>query len=259
MKVVLIGAGRLATNMGKALYAAGHEVAQVFSRTQSSASVLASVLNSVAVTQLYDVVNDADVYVVALKDDALEALLPDICRGKSDAVVLHTAGSMPMDVFKPYANHYGVLYPMQTFSKEKELDFSKIPCFIEANDDQSLQLIRALAESISGRIYEMSSDDRRYLHLAAVFACNFANHCYALSAEILAQHGVPFDVMLPLINETARKVHVLSPVKAQTGPAVRYDERIIKKQAELLRDNPPVKELYELMSQSIHRIMRQGE
>ncbi|MBR1401566.1 MAG: DUF2520 domain-containing protein [Prevotella sp.] len=259
MKIVLIGAGRLATNLGKALHEAGHCVAQVFSRTQASASALASMLQCETVCRLSEVITDADVYIVALKDDAMPVLLPDICSGKGEAVVLHTAGSVPVDVFKPYARHYGVLYPMQTFSKEKAVNFSEIPCFVEANDEQARQTVRQLAESISSSVYELSSADRRYLHLAAVFACNFTNHCYALSADILSKHGVPFEVMLPLIDETASKVHVLSPMDAQTGPAVRYDEQIIKAQAELLNDDPPVKELYELMSRSINRKMKKGE
>ena len=110
-----------------------------------------------------------------------------------------------------------------------------------------------MAESISRRVYSLSTEERKYLHLAAVFACNFANHCYALSAELLERHGLPFDVMLPLIDETARKVHELHPLEAQTGPAVRYDENVIHMQSSLLDDDPLLKEVYERMSFSIHQ------
>jgi predicted short-subunit dehydrogenase-like oxidoreductase (DUF2520 family) len=110
-----------------------------------------------------------------------------------------------------------------------------------------------LAESITDRLYELSSDDRQYLHLAAVFACNFVNHCYALSAEILEKHGLPFDVMLPLIDETARKVHEMHPLDAQTGPAVRYDENVIRHQIQLLREFPFMKDIYDRLSMNIHR------
>ena len=158
-----------------------------------------------------------------------------------------------MNIFDGLALHYGVLYPMQTFSKEREVNFREIPCFVEANDKYSKDMLLSLAGSISDRIYELSSDDRKYLHLAAVFACNFANHCYALSADVLQKKGLPFDVMLPLIDETARKVHELSPQTAQTGPAVRYDENVIRAQSQLLKDNPIVKDIYERMSLSIHR------
>ena len=155
---------------------------------------------------------------------------------------------MPMTVFEGYADRYGVLYPMQSFSKERRVDFAGIPVFIEGADP----LIRQLAESISRRVYPLSTADRKYLHLAAVFACNFANHCYALAADVLERHGLPFDVLLPLIDETARKVHELHPLDAQTGPAVRYDENVINMQAALLSD-PAVRELYERLSLSIHQ------
>ena len=144
---------------------------------------------------------------------------------------------------------------MQTFSKQRIVDFSCIPCFIEANDEKTETAAYTLAGDISNRVYGMDSDARRYLHLAAVFACNFVNHCYALSADILESHGIPFDVMLPLIDETALKVHGMSPQDAQTGPAVRYDENVLRKQSQLLRDNPLVKEIYDRMSLSIHKMI----
>ena len=118
--------------------------------------------------------------------------------------------------------------------------------------DTTLALLRSLAESISDHVYELSTEQRKYLHLAAVFACNFANHCYALSADVLAQVGLPFDVMLPLIDETARKVHELHPLDAQTGPAVRYDENVMQAQQQLLGD-PLMRDIYQKMSQSIHQ------
>ena len=154
-----------------------------------------------------------------------------------------------MDLFKGCCTHYGVLYPMQTFSKEREVDFHQIPLFIEASDAESLQQIRVLADSVSQHVYELSTADRRYLHLAAVFACNFANHCYTLAADVLAQKGLPFDVMLPLVDETARKVHELHPVEAQTGPAVRGDQNVLAAQSALLDGR--LRTIYNIMSDSI--------
>ena len=156
---------------------------------------------------------------------------------------------MPLSVFEGYAERCGVLYPMQTFSMDREVDFREIPLFIEASDAASLQQIRALADSISQHVYELSTADRKYLHLAAVFACNFANHCYTLAADVLQKKGLPFDVMLPLVDETARKVHELHPTEAQTGPAVRGDQNVMQAQAALL--DGKAKEIYELLSQSI--------
>lgn len=272
MKIVLIGAGNLATHLGKALHAAGHDMVQVFSRTMQSAETLASLLDAEPLTDIAQVRDDADVYIFSVKDSALVQLVAQLCRheadglgedgavnalckakkGEHERVFLHTAGSMPMSVFEGMAQHYGVLYPMQTFSKQREVDFSIIPCFVEANDEFALKQIEGLAREISGRVYQLSSEDRKYLHLSAVFACNFANHCYAISQELLEEHGIPFDVMLPLINETAAKVHEMKPKDAQTGPAVRYDENVIDKQSKLLENHPHFKKVYDSMSKSIH-------
>lgn len=253
MKIVLIGAGNLATHLGKALHAAGHDMVQVFSRTMQSAETLASLLDAEPLTDMAQVRDDADVYIFSVKDSALEQLISQLCGGEKK-VFLHTAGSMPMSVFREKALHYGVLYPMQTFSKQREVDFSIIPCFIEANDEFALKQIEGLAGQISHRVFQLSSEDRKYLHLSAVFACNFANHCYAVSQELLQQHGIPFDVMLPLIDETAAKVHGMTPKEAQTGPAVRYDENVIGKQIQLLENQPYFQKIYDCMSKSIHEL-----
>lgn len=249
-KIVFIGAGRLATHLGPALCRAGHEVLQVYSRTKESAQALATLTSSEPVTDLQQVTRDADVYICALKDDVLPTLLPSLCKGREEALFLHTAGSVPMDIFQPYARHYGVLYPMQTFSKERQLDFADIPVFIEADSATTFSVVETLASSVSHTVTPLSSDDRRYLHLSAVFACNFVNHCYDLAGTLLEEHGIPFDTLLPLIDETARKVHELSPREAQTGPAVRYDQEVIRRQADMLSGLP--RDIYELMSKSIH-------
>ena len=141
---------------------------------------------------------------------------------------------------------------MQTFSKQRIVDFKVISCFIEASDVLAKSILQQLCDSISDRVYELSSDNRKYLHLAAVFACNFVNHCYEISSGILNKNDIPFDVMLPLIDETAKKVHEMKPKDAQTGPAVRYDENVISRQMQLLNGTPLNKEIYQLMSKSIH-------
>ena len=253
MKVILIGAGNLATNLGKSLLQAGHDIVQVYSHTQKSASALAALAGCAPTNYLNAIRNDADIYILSVKDSVLADLIPQVCKGKENKIFVHTAGSMPMSLFEGMALHYGVLYPMQTFSKEKNVEFKDIPCFIEGNDDYTLNNLDEFVHTIASKVYQLSSEERQYLHLSAVFACNFVNHCYELSSEILAKHGLPFDVMLPLIDETARKVHMLAPSKAQTGPAVRYDENIIRKQSMMLKDDPILKDIYDRMSLSIHR------
>lgn len=251
-KIVLIGAGNVATHLGQALHKVGYKIVQVYSRTEASASVLAAALSADYTVNIEEIRCDADIYMVALKDTALQELAPRLVRGREKALFVHTAGSMPMDLWKDWACRYGVLYPMQTFSKQREVDFSTVPFFIEASASEELLLLHELAGKLSPKIYEATSQQRKHLHLAAVFACNFVNHMYALSMQILRQQGLPFEVMLPLIDETARKVHQLSPVEAQTGPAIRYDENVINKHLELLAGDPSVQELYEKISKSIH-------
>ena len=236
MRIVVIGTGRLASNLVPALQKVGHEVRVVNSRT------------------LEGLPNEADAFVIAVKDDALESVARRVVQGREEQVFFHTAGSMPLSVFEGIARHYGVFYPMQSFSKERQVDFADVPIFLEGCDDKAIQTAHAIAESISRKVYELTTAERRYLHLAAVFACNFANHCYALSAKVLEQHGLPFDVMLPLIDETARKVHTMHPVPAQTGPAIRWDENVMSAQKALLDNEPEMQKIYELMSNSIHKL-----
>jgi predicted short-subunit dehydrogenase-like oxidoreductase (DUF2520 family) len=162
-----------------------------------------------------------------------------------------------MDVFATHVRHYGVIYPMQTFSKERKVDFSRVSFFVEGCDNRSLACAQQLASTLSEKVYTLTSEARRQLHLAAVFACNFSNHCYQLSAELLARENIPFDAMLPLVDETAEKVHHLSPRQAQTGPAVRRDTHVMQAQMALLADLPLHAAVYELMSRSIIQSQRQ--
>ncbi|GAB6960987.1 DUF2520 domain-containing protein [Prevotella aurantiaca JCM 15754] len=252
MKIALIGAGNLATVLGHALYNAKHDIVQVYSRTMAAAKQLAERLNSVPTDDLETITNDADLYIIALKDSVLDEVIGKICPNRSEKLFVHTAGSMPIDVFRGRTERYGILYPMQTFSKTRIVDFRNIPVFVEANSISTMQTIIGVAQSVSDNVQELSSADRRYLHLAAVWACNYVNHCYDLAAEVLQKVGLPFDVMLPLTDETARKVHELSPREAQTGPAIRYDENIIEAQMQLMNNNPKAQKIYELMAKSIH-------
>ncbi len=254
-KVVLVGAGNVATHLGPALCDAGYEVVQVFSRTEASASALAGKLHCPYTTRL-DMVNpEADMYIVSVKDSALEKVIPPLVSRHPDAFFVHTAGSMPMNVWKGLAWHYGVLYPMQTFSKGRGVDFSTVPFFVEGSGKEEMETLKILAGQLGGKAYEATSEQRRYLHVAAVFACNFANHMYAVAEHLLALHGLPFGAMLPLIDETARKVHELSPLEAQTGPARRYDENVINRHLSMLADEPELAELYELISKNIHKFL----
>ena len=144
---------------------------------------------------------------------------------------------------------------MQTFSKQREVDFGQIPFFVEGNSEEDMQLLKDIASALSEKVYEANSEQRKSLHLAAVFTCNFTNHMYALAAELLKKYELPFEAMLPLIDETARKVHELEPFVAQTGPAVRYDKNVINEHLRMLADEPQMQELYREISENIHRMV----
>ena len=241
----------MATHLGVGLQKAGWQVVQVYSRTEASASELAEHLGVPFVTSLEEVRTNANVYLVMVKDAVLQELIPAVVKGREGALFIHTAGSMPMSVWEDNARRYGVLYPMQTFSKARKVNFASVSFFVEANGEAELSLLKEMASSLSPKVYEATSAQRTYLHMAAVFACNFANHMYALSAHLLEKNGLPFDAMLPLIDETACKVHALHPYEAQTGPAVRRDENVMNKHLDMLAEEPELREIYKMISNSI--------
>lgn len=252
MKVVIVGSGNVATHLSLAMASLeGIEICQVYSFTEAHAEILAERLNCDFVTNPTQIRKDADVYLFALKDQALETVIRAVPA--NNGLWLHTSGSMPMQVFAGYTERYGVLYPLQTFSKSREISFQGIPLFIECHREEDKNCLEDLARRLSGKVCELSSEKRRSLHLAAVFACNFTNHIYALAEEILAKEGLSRDYLFPLIDETAAKVHELPAQEAQTGPAIRYDENIINKHLGMLADDPDVQTLYRLLSQSIHK------
>lgn len=263
MRTVLIGAGNLATHLGLALKQSGFQMVQVYSRTHESASALASSLQCPCTVSLHEILPDAQFYVFAVRDAVLEELsqqlaqvLPSECPEKqgANALFVHTSGSMSLNVL-PFRRR-GVFYPMQTFSKERQVDFSSIPVFVESPTDEAF--LFELARRVSRKVMVLNESQRGILHVAAVFACNFTNHMYHLSASLLESHGIPFEVMLPLIDETARKVHELTPPAAQTGPAVRYDTNVMQRHQERIND-PAMKQIYKLLSDNIHDKLRSHE
>lgn len=250
MKVVFIGSGNLATHLSLAIKVAGIEVVQVYSQTESHASLLANKLSCSYTTEPELIVSNADIYIFSVKDSALLDLIHKIPQNKG--LWLHTAGSVPMGVFEGFNDRYGVLYPLQTFSKNRDIDFSNVPVFIESNSAGDEAYLLSFTGKLTRQVIPLSSEKRKYLHLAAVWACNFTNHMYLMASKILQEQSLSESFLLPLIDETAAKVHQLSAREAQTGPAIRYDENIIEKHIELLSD-PNMKELYRLISRNIHK------
>ncbi|WP_102406120.1 Rossmann-like and DUF2520 domain-containing protein [Parabacteroides bouchesdurhonensis] len=250
MRVVFIGAGNLATRLSLDMQRVGMTIEQVYSHTSGHAKSLADKLHSSWTTELENITAEADLYVFSLKDKVLQEVISGV--KPNNGLWIHTAGSMPMKVFEGYTNNYGVLYPLQTFSKEREVNFSVVPFFLETNSLENKEILFKIASLLSDNVQFLSSEKRKYLHLAAVFACNFTNHIYTLAGKILAEQKIPTDVLLPLIDETAAKIHSMSPAMAQTGPAIRYDENVINKQLAML-DDPEMKAIYQLISRSIYK------
>ena len=251
MEIVIIGSGNLATQLGLALTDAGLHIRQVYSRTADHAKELADKIGAGYTVNIDEIKENADVYIMSVKDDAISEIAAKVCAKSTNAVFVHTAGSISMDVFSGKAQHYGVLYPMQTFSKSRKVNFKEIPCFLEASDDETLSIIRSIAERVSDNVVLADSAKRKKIHLAAVLACNFTNHCYRLAEKVLDEEGIDFELFLPLIDETARKVAQLTPKQAQTGPMVRYDTGVMQMQIDLLNDER-TKQIYRLMADSIH-------
>jgi predicted short-subunit dehydrogenase-like oxidoreductase (DUF2520 family) len=250
MKIIFIGSGNLATRLAKTLNESGGDIAQIYSRTLENAKTLAELVGATYTDDIEQVNREADLYIFSVKDDALPDILSRM--SKTTGVWVHTAGSVSMDIFSKYTDSYGVIYPLQTFGKGRAVNFADIPVFIEGSSSSVTNFLEMTAKRISKNVNYMASEKRLYLHLAAVFACNFANHLYTISSEILEKENIPFDVLRPLIAETTAKVMDIPPKEAQTGPAVRFDETVINKHLDLLTDSD-LKEIYSLLSGSIYK------
>lgn len=250
--VVLLGAGKVATHLAPALIEAGYPIAQVYSRTLDAARALAEPLGVPYTDNLEAVTADAHIYIACVADGALPTVAAKVAHGSPDKVFLHTAGSVPMEIWREAgALHYGILYPLQTFSKEREVNMREVSLFIEASDAPTQQRVELLAQRLSSKVYHADSALRAQLHVAAVFACNFTNAMYGAAHRLLEQAHIPFEVLLPLIDETAAKVHTLSPHEAQTGPAVRGDYNVMQHHLERLAHDSELQSLYKQISDLI--------
>lgn len=251
--VVIIGAGNLATQLALALTPKGIKVKQVFSRTLDPARELAQKVNAGFTNELSCLMTNADLYIISVKDSAIQEVLQKLSLNKN-CLIVHTAGSISMEVLSHYTNNYGVFYPLQTFSKSREVNFSEIPICIEANNSSSLLKLQELAETLSSSVQKVDSDQRKTLHLAAVFVNNFVNHLYVIGSEILQHKKLGFNLLKPLILETAHKVEALHPMEAQTGPARRNDQAVISDQLKMLQPYPEYQKIYNFMTNSIYPI-----
>jgi predicted short-subunit dehydrogenase-like oxidoreductase (DUF2520 family) len=247
IQVVLLGSGNVATHLYQAFQKTSEvEVIQVFTRNQS--------LDFPSTIQVhsYNQLMPADVYIISVTDLAIAEVSKSIPF--ENQLVVHTSGTSALDVLDT-KNRRGVFYPLQTFSKVKKVDFSEIPLCLETEFEEDYAIIEKMALSISKVVQSVSSDQRKALHVAAVFSCNFVNHLYQIGSEICENNDIPFSILFPLIKETAAKIETLTPIEAQTGPAIRRDEKTISKHLDFLQDKNQ-KEIYQLLTQSIQNVKK---
>lgn len=249
MEIVIIGTGNTASVLGKKLLDAGHHIVQVFGRDTKKASDLAYELGTESTNYWNIVSREADIYIIAVSDIAVEEVLKEL--NLSDKTVVHTAAAVSKDVLKNASTRYGVFYPLQSLRKGLSY-LPEIPIIIDASNQETFEELDFLAHTISNHVVEANDEERLKLHLAAVFCNNFVNHIYALTEQYCKREGLDFYLLLPLIKETAARLDDVPPSQTQTGPAIRNDRETINKHLELLNNYPELKKIYSLMSDSIY-------
>jgi predicted short-subunit dehydrogenase-like oxidoreductase (DUF2520 family) len=245
IKIVIIGSGSVAQHLLSA-FANGKvgTVVQLFSRKPKFSSPY---LDTIQITSNYNEIQEADLYIIAVSDNAIEEVSNNLPF--TNKFVVHTSGTAPLTIINA-KNRRGVFYPLQTFSKQYKIDFKNIPLCLETEVDADYTTLESIAKSISNEIYTINSTQRKALHVAAVFVNNFVNHMYKIGNDICIENGISFHILKPLILETANKIIAISPSEAQTGPAQRNDTNTINKQLQFL-SNPNQKKIYQILTKSI--------
>ncbi len=246
-EIVIIGSGNVATHLALGLFGSGNKIVCVYSRNEKNAEALAKEVNAKATKNLQEIPTAADLYLLAVKDDAISEVSESL---SVQGVVAHTSGITDINALKKH-KCFGVFYPLQTFRKEVEIDLKQIPFLIEASDNETVQFLKNIASQLSEHVFETNTQSRQTAHLAAVFANNFTNHLFDVAQQILQQNNLPFDMLKPIILQTAMNVQTHLPQEVQTGAAARGDEKTIEAHLKLLNGNPQYKRLYELLTKSI--------
>jgi predicted short-subunit dehydrogenase-like oxidoreductase (DUF2520 family) len=243
--IILLGSGNVATHLGIALKNSNYTIVQVYSKSIENAKILAKKLDAQFTNNLSKL-KSSDLIIVCINDDAILSVLSQI---KNTAIV-HTSGSIGLDVFKQKFTNYGVFYPLQTFNKEIDINISEIPFCIEGNSLEFEKQLIKIAKALSNNVVKMNSQQRKQLHIAAVFACNFSNHMYSIADDLLAKKNIDFKILLPLIRKTNTNLENYRPKEVQTGPAKRKDIAIIQEHIATIKENE-IKELYHRISDNI--------
>lgn len=253
--IVLIGAGNVAWHLGRQLKRCGQNVCHIYSRHVDKALSLAQELGCSASLDSAQIPLQADLYLLLVPDNAILEVAEVLQKqGISDqSLVMHSSGATPADVLAPYFAHYGVFYPLQTFSRERVIDFADVPLCLLTGQSGDYEKVEQLAQQLVHKSYSVSDEQRAHLHLAAIFANNFTNYLQHISQEIALEHNLPTDLLHPLLQETVAKLAQLTPQQAQTGPAIRKDKITIDRHLEMLNNHPQWAELYRKLSAGIER------
>ena len=252
MKISLLGSGRVAFHLAKALLAQGHHIAQVYARDFEKTKKFAEQIQAKACQSLQEF-QASDLIILAVSDSAITELATQVHELFPETLMVHTSGSTDIQVISQVHEKAGVFYPLQTFSLERDVDWQATPLFVEATNKDDLVILSDLANSLSKRVYQYTSKQRLTLHLAAVFACNFSNYCYDMAKQVVDAEQVDFNLLYPLILETAQKATQNDPKQMQTGPAMRQDQNILQMHQQMLAQaqRADLAEVYALMSQQI--------
>jgi len=250
--IAFIGSGNVASHMAQAAFLQGYEITDIWSRRLEHAQLLASKVKSTPTDQLQQLHTDADLYIIAVPDDYIDVVAEQLCEFlPTFATVVHTSGATSLHVLSAYFGNTGVIWPLQSLSLTKKVDFQEVPLCITSNTPTLRQQLLSLCHTLSRKVQVINEDQKQILHLAAVFANNFSNHMYTIAHDLCSEHRIDFDLLKPLINETAAKISTEEPSHMQTGPAVRNDEKSIATHLQLLSDKKSVQRLYQKISENI--------
>ncbi|GGF35101.1 Rossmann-like and DUF2520 domain-containing protein [Echinicola rosea] len=251
-KIAVIGTGNVAWHLAPALENAGHTVTEIYSRDYHRAEkIINQLYTAEAKTDLDFSESEAQLYIIAVTDAAISQIADAIILPEN-SILVHTSGSMPLDVLNySSASYTGIFYPLQSFSKSRQMDIDEVPFLLESDDQATLQVLRKLAKSLSPHCYVVKSKDRKALHIAAVFASNFTNHMIRIAEEVMRRQGLDFEMLQPLIIEQISKTLEMGAKAAQTGPAVRGDLNVLDMHHQFLNYNDQIAEIYKIVSQDI--------
>jgi predicted short-subunit dehydrogenase-like oxidoreductase (DUF2520 family) len=248
-RISFIGSGNVAWALAHAFDRAGHKIHQIISRHEANAKKLAKKFGAYSSSDLGMIYKEVDLIIIAAADNSIADIAAKLQN--IHLPIAHTSGTIELDALSGVGEDYGVIYPLQSFSKETTIDFRELPFLIEGSNPSTYELLYGLAGGLSNNVSSLNSEQRRKLHLSAVMVNNFTNHLYHLASEYLGTENIPFELLLPLINQTSDKLKSQTPEQAQTGPARRGDSQTIEAHIDMLNQHPELQDVYKVLSKSI--------